>query len=271
MRTRLTTLMVLVACALGACGDDSSKDDKQLRSVLKEGLTSTDPDICTRLATPAFLAQTTGKRGQAALGECRKDAVEEADAESISVQSVDVSGDRADADVSPKGGDLPFKSVSIGLRKVDGQWKFDQLKGGTLDRAAFFRLTRKELSSPPGALDDDSADCVLRDFKAVSDEAIVRSLVKRDQRLFAVAGVICGARRELERRGAPARVVTCVARRVRIVLTTGAIGRSLSAVGADAREVLNQPRVERAVRRVAATCAASPDEGPSVPADGQLS
>lgn len=271
MRVRTTALMILVACTLGACGDDAIEDDEQIRAALKDGLTSTDPDICTRLATPAFLQQTTGERGKAAIRACRKDAVKESDADSISVQRVDVSGDRADADVRPKGGDLPFKSVTIELRKLGGRWKFDRLKGGTLDRAEFFRLTRKELVSPPRALAQATADCVLRDFKSISDDAIVRSLVKRDQRIFGVAGAICGIRQELTRQGASARVVTCVARRVRRALATGAIGRSLAAAGADAGDVLNSPRVQRALRRIAAGCAGSPGGSPPVPADGQIS
>ena len=43
---------------------------------------------------------------------------------------------------------LPFKSATLGLRKSGGKWKVSRLKGGVLDRPAFFRVLRRRLAEP---------------------------------------------------------------------------------------------------------------------------
>lgn len=264
MRARTTGLIVLVACALSACGggggDDGSgdkavsKDEQQVRAVLKEALTTKDPDSCTRLLTQALVEQISAKRGAAAVRDCREDA-DTAGAKTVSIDRVRVNGPRAGSDVRPKGGSLTFKTLSIGLRKDAGRWKLDRLKGGTLDRPAFVAFARKELTSPPDAVPADTVDCMLRDVETTEDEAIARALLSGDARLFLLPITICGVRNEFARRGTPAPLVECIVGRVRRAMTTGELGRRLAASPESASAVVDSPLYERAVRLSAARCA----------------
>lgn len=257
MRALVSAVTVFVACALGACGGDgdaASKDKKQIRSVVTEVITTTDPSACTRLTTQTFLEQTTGAQGSDAVRTCRRNATA-ASAQSVSIGRVAVSGPRASADVRPKGGSLAFTSLRIGLRKTTGRWKIDRAKSGTLDRAAFFRLSRRELTSPPNEVSPAIADCVLREFKAIDDDEIVQALINMQQRLFVVAGAICGFNSTLAGSALPKRTIACIERRFRHELTGGAIGRRVAANPDRVKSVLASPRSSRTVRLIGRSCA----------------
>lgn len=259
MRARAAASIVLLTCALAACGEQAdkplSKDQKQIRATLTEALTTKDPDSCTRLATQRYVEQATAERGIAALLSCRKEAARSS-AQDVSFGRVAVSGPRASADLRTKGGRLPYKTVRLGLRKAAGRWKLDRAKHATLDRRAFLRFLRHEVTTPPDALGDAAADCVMRDFKLRTDEEIVRALLKPDVTIFLLSGVICGLRTKLAGTGTPPSVVTCIARRFRRELTSGALGRRIKAnrtVSVDA--LLGSSRSERRIERVVASCA----------------
>lgn len=275
MRARAPGLIIVVlACALSACGGDEgssgarklSKDEQQVRAVLREALTTKDPDACTRLLTQNLLEQVSTERGKGAVRDCRMDA-DSASATSVMIDRVAVSGPRAGADVRPRGGSLTFKTVTIGLRKAGGRWKLDRLKKGTLDRPAFIAFARKELRSGPGAVAGKTVDCFVREISTKNDEQITRALFKADQRLFLLPITICAVRNELALRGVPGDVVQCVVGRVRRELTTGATARRLRASRAAAAELADSPALERVVRRSAIACApARSDDGRYQPA-----
>jgi len=259
MHARAAAAIALVACALSACGDEGDKrlseDVKQIHATLNEALTTKDPDSCTRLATQTFVEQTTAERGKAALRSCRNE-VARSSAQEVSFGRVVVSGPRASADLRTKGGRLPYKTVRFGLRKAAGRWKLDRAKRATLDRGAFLRFLRTEVTSPPDALDDAAADCVVRDFEQREDDEIVRALLKPDVSLFLLSGAICTVRSKLAGTGTPESVITCVARRLRREFTSGALGRRLKANRtASLDAVLDSPRSQRSIRRVFASCA----------------
>jgi hypothetical protein len=63
-----------------------------------------------------------------------------------------IGGARASVTVRPHGGDDEgLKTLDLGLRRSGAHWKLDRLAGGTLDRPAFLRATRRELTAPPSA------------------------------------------------------------------------------------------------------------------------
>jgi hypothetical protein len=186
---------IVVSCALAACGgDDLSAGEQQLRADVTAGLTSKDPDACTQYATQRFVEQLSGERGTAALDSCRADA-KNTDFTSIDFERVAISGARASVTISPHGGDESgLERLELKLRKDGGHWKLDRLAGGTLDRAAFVRATRKELTAPPDALSAATSDCVLQQLESVEDDEIIRSLVAADPRLMVVPLVRCSTR-----------------------------------------------------------------------------
>lgn len=258
MRTKAAAAIVLVAWALGACGDEGdkplSKDEKQIHATLNEALTTKDPDSCTRLVTLRFLEQSTAERGIAAILACRREVPGNRNAHSVSIGRVAVSGPRASADVRLKGGQLPYKTLRLGLRKPGGRWKLDRAKTATLNRAAFFRFLRKGMTSPPDAASGREADCVLRRLKEVESVTIVRALLEIDLRLVTVPGAICGIAIAAAESGVPRGIVVCIQRRFRRELTSGSTGRRLAANPARLDAVLDSARTERTGRRIAASC-----------------
>jgi hypothetical protein len=153
-----TALAAIVATgSLAACGgNDVSVAERQLRADVTEGLTSTDPDTCTRYATQRFVEQLSGERGDAALDSCRADA-KNTDFTSVDFERVAISGARASVTVRPHGGD-------------------------------------KELTAPPDALSGPAADCVLGELESTEDGEIIRSLVAADPQPIVVALATCSTR-----------------------------------------------------------------------------
>jgi hypothetical protein len=258
MRTTLTGALSLLACALGACGGNDStgsKDEQAVRAVVKEGMTTTDPDACARLLTRTFLEQTTLETGVAAIRSCRKDAGTAAST-SLSIDRVTVSGARAAADIRPKGGSLPFKTATLGLRKMAGSWKIDRLKGGTLDRAALARVMHDQLTAPPDALPVKTVDCAVQDLRNTADSEIIRAYVKPAPRVLVIPVAVCTVRRELADSGAPRNVVACIEEGIRRELTTGALGRKLEH-DPSSLALLQSADGERLGARVARACVRS--------------
>jgi hypothetical protein len=186
-RTRCGALAALVLTGtVAACGGDGvSLAEQRLRADVTQGLTSKDPGACTRYATQRFVERLSGERGAAAVDSCRADA-ENTDFTAVDFERVAIEGDRASVTVRPRGGDGEegLKTLELGLRRSGGHWKLDRLAGGKLDRPAFYRATRQELTAPPGALSAATADCVLRQLDSAADDEIIRSLVAADPRLI---------------------------------------------------------------------------------------
>ena len=274
------SMVVAAACALSACGggdDDSgsgeqrtadpqtSADERQVRAVVTEALTTKDPAACTRLFTQGALERFTYMRGSKAIAECRDEA-DEAAATSLTIPLISVTGAQAEADVEPKGGDLTLRKATFGLRKVAGRWKIDRSTAGTLHRAAFFRELREDLREPPDALPVEVADCVLAELRSASNEDLVGIYVKSDVRQVVVPTVICALRAELPRTQAAAPFVQCVTKGARRELTSGALGRAL----ADEPDLglLDSGRYEGVIEQITRRCAQEALPGAS---DGSVS
>ncbi|HEY1539944.1 MAG TPA: hypothetical protein VGF63_11140 [Solirubrobacteraceae bacterium] len=240
MRAQAIGIVLLCACALGACGAKSagtssatatspasSADEHQVRAVVTELLKTKDPSACTRLATVAFDEQNSGEHGAAAVHECRQPPFR-AGAKTLTIDRVAVSGKTAEADVRPTGGELPFRTVTFGMLKTGGRWKANRLERATLDRAAFTRVLRGDLTQPPDALPSKTVTCVSREVASSSDVEIVNAYLKPDLRLFVIPVADCSVALGLERAGAAKSVIDCVQAGVRRQLTSGALGRKLA-------------------------------------------
>jgi hypothetical protein len=228
MRGRVIGALCVTAIAAGGCGgsDEPAGEEQQVRAVVQEIMTATDPSICTRLATRGFLEQTTAERGSAAVRACRKDA-DAVGAKKLTIDRVTVDGATAVAAIRPSGGTLPFERATLALRRTDGSWKVDRLRGGTLDRAAFGRVLRTQLADEKvGA---SVADCAVRDLAGTSDGAIVRAYVEPDPRILVVPVAVCTIRVGLTQQQMPSSLVDCITGGARRELTSGELGRKLAA------------------------------------------
>lgn len=265
-------LAALVLSGLAACGGDdkpaaagttpsapgttagpaaASGEEQVVRDVVQEAMTTTDPSACTELVTLALVEQTSGERGAAAIKSCRDDADNPA-ATALKIDAVRVSGPRASADIRPSGGALPFKTATIGLRKSGGKWKVSRLKSGVLDRAAFFRVLRRQFAEPPDAVPQAIADCAAKDLEGESDSRLTRAYLEPEPVVFIIPVLLCTTRGELQRSGVPAAIVECMTRLFRRELENGAFGRRLAA---DPDGALRTEAYQGLARRFAAACA----------------
>lgn len=279
LRLALSLVMMAAACALSACGGDddagsgdtpasnaqTSADERQVRAVVTEALTSKDPDACTRLFTRAAVERFTYRRGRKAIAECRDEADEVA-ATSVTISRVGVTGQQAEADAEPKGGNLPLRKVTFALRQVSGRWRIDRLTAGTLDRDAFFREAREDLRKPPDALPAEATECVLADLRMASDEELVGFYTKSDIALILLPTVICALRSELPRTQEAAPFVRCVTTATRREMTSGRLGREL----ADEPDLglLDSERYQAVIEQITEACARETLPGAS---DGSVS
>lgn len=193
--------------------------------------------------THAFLRQLTSREMvKSARSACRSE-VRPGLATSVDVRSVDAQSNRASAVVHTEGGVLPFKEASLSLRRSSGTWRLHRLTDGTLDRGRFFRYMREAMTSPQGPLTDQTASCVLRSYKKVSNSRIVEALVGGSSSFIVKPALICGVRQGLRQAGASRRVVDCVSSRLRRALN-GPDGRKvfagLAAQGARSRRTMGK-------------------------------
>jgi hypothetical protein len=258
----VTALLLASSCALGACGDKdqttraaapATPEQRAVRGVVQEALTTTDPSSCTRLVTQALLEQRSGEHGAAAVKTCRDDA-DEPGATALSIDAVRVHGARASADVRPRGGGLPFRTATLALRKSGGHWKISRLRSGVLDRPAFGRALRRELTRPPDAVPASVAACALRELHDTSDREIARAYLEPRPLVFLVPVSVCAVRIPLEREHVPQAMADCIVRGFRRELTTGALGRRLARDPA-ALNVLQSAEGERIGERIGRACA----------------
>lgn len=165
--------------------------------------------------TESFVRQITAEEtAREALSDCRSE-VKTDQAKSIEIESVDTRESRASAVFHTEGGLLPFEEATVSLRRADGDWRVHRLTAGKLDRPRFFRVGRQQLTSSPDGLSDDTASCVLRALKDVSDERIVNSYVEADSTFITEPALICGVRQGLDEEGASEGDQRCVTSRLR--------------------------------------------------------
>jgi hypothetical protein len=273
MRGRMMAFVVVMASLLGGCGggDDDKQardarpsagqqrdpggaadgDAKQVRAVVREALTTKDPDACTRLLTRSAVEQFTYQRGSKAISECREDA-DEVGARSVKIGRVEVDGDRAQAQVEPRGGTLTLKEATFALLEEGDRWKIDRLTAGTLDRPAFFREARKQLREEADDLGAEGVGCVTDALKRRKDAEIMKLYLDGDARVLIVPTMVCAIRSQIPRTQATAAYTECVTRAATRELTTGALGRELA--GDADLNILDSERFAAAFEDIVADC-----------------
>lgn len=211
-----------LACCLGlvACaGDDTDgKDEADIRTIIREASTSTDPGLCTTHQTQALLEQDSATKGRAAVTSCREGAAGDA-ADSVDISSVDVTGDTtANASLRLHGGganELEDQQLEFRLRKEGERWKIDRLTDIDLDRAKFDRGLRREFTMPPNRIPAPVAECFIEQLGPLSDAKLEAGLLKPDPSFIAEPLLRCFLPATLRREGVPAAVIRCTVRRMR--------------------------------------------------------
>lgn len=273
MRGRVIAFVVVMASLIGACGggDETEQagderpaageqqdpgpaqnaDEKQVRAVLTEALTTKDPAACTRLLTQSAMEQFTLQRGSEALSECRDEA-DEPGATSVKIGRVEVDGERAEAQVEPKGGTLTLKEATFALLKDGDRWKIHRLTAGTLDRPAFLREARKGLREESEESDEAQVGCVVAALERRRDAEIMKLFLDGDARVLVVPTLVCEIGSQIPQTQATAAFSRCVRRAATRELTTGALGRELRR-DADL-DVVESGRFQRALEDIVARC-----------------
>jgi hypothetical protein len=120
----LATALLLAACGGGGDGGSSS-DEAQINEAVNHALTSSDPAICTELATQRFIDAVY----DGSADECKQDATDTSDnPDSVDISGIKVSGDSATVTkIVINGGPNDGQVLTAYLKKEDDQWKFDRV------------------------------------------------------------------------------------------------------------------------------------------------
>jgi hypothetical protein len=189
---------LLLALGLSACGGGGSSDDEaQIVTTLKSTTLSPDPNRCTELNTEAYVEQTTHLKGEAALKACEEKAETLQRSElpdSIKVTNVEIDGEKATADVAFVGGTFDRQVVTTGLRKEEGQWKVDELRGfAHLDRDAMaktFERAFEEAAATP--LPAAQLRCLVEGFRNAPTKPLEELLMSESKALQTQVEQGCG-------------------------------------------------------------------------------
>jgi hypothetical protein len=176
----MTARFVLLLCALvasfalAACGDDNgggSANENDVADTINRVFTSDDPDKCTEAQTPRFTEQTHLSQGESAVTLCRQDAGTGI-ADSVDVSAIEVSGDKASAEVATSGSTLDGQTLKVELVKDGEAWKLDRLVGFVnFDRDTFDAALADSLENEEG-FSAEGVKCLEAQYGKLSDQEI---------------------------------------------------------------------------------------------------
>ncbi|HZO06145.1 MAG TPA: hypothetical protein VFB52_07135 [Solirubrobacterales bacterium] len=179
--------VALAALSLAACGgSDSDSDEDQITTAIETSVTTTDPADCTVYSTQAFLEQSEGEKGEAAVTSCEEDVEDTSDdPDSVEVSAVEVDGDAATAEVAFSGGGFDGQAVAVSLVKEDGDWKLDSIDGfAEFDRDAFVGSLEEGFATTE--LTDEQTSCVNEAFDAATDEELEAVILEGEEALIEI-------------------------------------------------------------------------------------
>jgi hypothetical protein len=254
--------MVGAALIVVGCGssDEQSPADAavDVKHVIRESFTARDPAKC-RLATPAFLEQTTLLTDEDATNDCIKGARADKPARSIAVEDVVARGHAASANAVVKGGDRDGESLTLSLVREDGQWKLDRITAIHINRARWNAAERRLLARSPVRAVRKRSGCIVERLRRLSNSHIERTIVASDRKPFDHALEVCsrrrlnrgqfetGLRQGLKGSGLSGAQADCVVAQLRARLTDAQISEMVQAAGIPAD-------LEAKVARAAIAC-----------------
>jgi ABC-type Fe3+-hydroxamate transport system substrate-binding protein len=209
MKTYLVLPCLLLALALGACGgsgggstdagsadqstvDEGAAEKATIEKTLERAAVSTDPSRCTVFSTLAYVEQTTGLSGGAAVKQCEKEAPAKSGSK-VGVSGLEVDGSKATAEVTINGGQFDGQKLKVALIKDGADWKVDEfVKFVDLDRADVVKGIEENFSEI-AALKPDFVACFTKKFEQLPRPRFEESLLsaKRTERLSIKFGAAC--------------------------------------------------------------------------------
>ena len=184
--TRLTILAAVAVAAtltLAACGGDDdggSDDEADITEAIETSATTADPANCTELQTQAFTEQTEFATGEEAIASCEEEQ-EDNQADSVSVENVEVDGDTATAEVAVTGSGLDGQTLGVSLVKEGDQWKLDSFDEFVVfDKEAFLTAFSEELASDP-EVPAEVVTCIEEQLNTTDEAAIQEAFLGGDE------------------------------------------------------------------------------------------
>jgi hypothetical protein len=176
---------LLLPFALIACGSsDSGGEAGSIEKTLEKSAASTDPGECTRFSTVAYLEQTTGLSGDAALTQCEKE-VPRRQYTGLEILGVEVDGSTASAEVANEGSPFDGQKVKLNLVRERGHWKVDKfVEFVDFDRDELLEGIKAGLSEA-GSSKPELAACLARKMEQLPQSELELLLLsaKRGERL----------------------------------------------------------------------------------------
>ncbi len=198
-RTRLSALItaaVVASLVLAACGgDDSGSDeDSDITEAITQAATEDTAQSCTELQTQEFTEQTEFSTGEDAVTSCEESAGDgDTAGDTVDVETIEVDGDAATADVTFTGGGLDGQQLAVSLVKEDEQWKLDSLDEFIVfDKAAFTSALLEQAADDPDT-PPNVVTCVEEQLGAASEEDLQTAFLSGDeQQLVGLFGTCFG-------------------------------------------------------------------------------
>ncbi|MBM3666186.1 MAG: hypothetical protein FJW90_01670 [Actinobacteria bacterium] len=195
--SRLIAPLLLLAAApflLAACGDDSSGDEDGITAAIEQAATTDTAENCTEVQTDAFNQQTEFASEGDATEVCEQEAGQgDVAADSVEVESIEVDGESATADVSFSGGNLDGQVLAISLVDEDGQWKLDSLDEFVEFDKEAFATGLLEKASSDGETPQGVLNCLEQAINAASDDELTGVYLSGDEsQLVALFGECFG-------------------------------------------------------------------------------
>lgn len=164
-------LLAISALALAACGS-SENDEEKIGAAIENAATGSDPSVCTEDQTAAFLEQTSGESGSAAVKECEKEAENGENAESVEVSEVEIEGEEATATAAITGSTLDGQTLVLGLVKEEGDWKVNEaIEFKNFDREALVEQFKKKLGEQK-EIKAEIAECIGEGIEEAGEEEL---------------------------------------------------------------------------------------------------
>jgi hypothetical protein len=183
-------LLIVSAFALSACGSSESAEDK-ITSAVETAATGSSPSKCTEVETQAFVEQSTGESGKAAIKKCEEEASSGENAESVEVSNVEVEGSEATAEVAVTGSALDGQTLEVALVEEEGQWQLNELTGFAKFNQAKLVEAFGEKLEESGKLKPEVASCIVEGFEEASAEEVEELVLDPSSEGFRELGEEC--------------------------------------------------------------------------------
>lgn len=219
----------------GAAGSLSATDRQQITAVIKRSLTSDAPGSTCNSFSPQLVREIY--RTRAACTKSEKPDPDQNSAEDVKVSGLDGGGDSAAAHVEIVGGDVDGADGGFGMVKQAGRWQIGRLQTDFLRSVLSTAVTKADLGGESGLNANSGRTCLQTAVKGLPEAQVRRfaydSIAEREGssksfiptvlrcqakdpagRKVLVDRFVQGVAQSIETKGAPAKVVACVRRRL---------------------------------------------------------